>query len=355
MAIEEMIKRRVVQLWLAGEARDKIAADNNIGAGSVSAIIDDFKLGLDNLDLDSLRELMVEAKKRSMTPSELASHFKLFNYLSKSGAAEKEIETFVTNVNSGYIPLCKAIELVNQIYEISRNESVSPDQLPNYIKQKLEEKQRVDEQIKEADAVLQTKNVKIKTINEYTKLSQKLDKHGLSIQDVSKLVKLLTNAKRYEFKPMKFGALLSNVMRLEKRQHELIGSCRELSKKEDKYREIIPLAQIIYDLHIDKSELISFKVAVNEAAETYGLSPSVAALRVINVISDYNKKGHLKHELRELNLQKYAINEFCSSHSLVINALANLRSHGITEDQLIQLNNFLKNTEYKASNYAHTK
>ena len=68
MVIEETIKRRVVQLWLSGEARDKIAADNNIGAGTVSAVIDDFKLGLDNLDFDSFRELMVEAKKRTITP-----------------------------------------------------------------------------------------------------------------------------------------------------------------------------------------------------------------------------------------------------------------------------------------------
>ena len=116
MVIEEIIKRRVVQVWLSGEPRDKIAADNNIGAGTVSAIIDDYKTGLDHLDLDSFRELMVEAKKRSITPSDLASHFRLFNYLVKSGAAEQEVESFVTNVNSGYIPLGKAIELINQIY-----------------------------------------------------------------------------------------------------------------------------------------------------------------------------------------------------------------------------------------------
>src|SRR5919206_922869 len=156
MAIEEMIKRRVIQLWLSGEARDKIAADNNIGAGTVSIIVDDYKIGLDNLDFTSFRELMVEAKKRSITPSDLASHFRLFNYLVKSGAAEQEVESFVTNVNSGYIPLGKAIELVNQIYEISKSESVSPDQLPDYIKQKLEEKQKIDEQIQEVDTILQT-------------------------------------------------------------------------------------------------------------------------------------------------------------------------------------------------------
>ncbi|MFL6394968.1 MAG: hypothetical protein ACJ708_09990 [Nitrososphaeraceae archaeon] len=64
----------------------------------------------------------------------------------------------------------------------------------------------------------------------------------------------------------------------------------------------------------------TFKIAVNEAAETYGFTPSAAALHVINVIKDYNKRGQLKHELSELNFQKYAINEFCSSRSQVINA-----------------------------------
>jgi hypothetical protein len=99
-------------------------------------------------------------------------------------------------------------------------------------------------------------------------------------------------------------------------------------------------------MHIDKSELISFKIAVNEAAQTYGLTPSAAALRVINIISDHNKKGQLEHELSNLSLQKYAINEFCSRHSQVIIALMNLKSNGITEQQIISMKNFLANNEY---------
>jgi hypothetical protein len=45
--IDEMIKRRVVQQWLSGEARDKIAADNNISSGTVSTIVDNCKIWLD--------------------------------------------------------------------------------------------------------------------------------------------------------------------------------------------------------------------------------------------------------------------------------------------------------------------
>ena len=63
MVVDEIVKRRVIQQWLSGQVRDKIAADNNIGAGMVSAIVDNYKLVLDNFDLDSFRELMVEAKK----------------------------------------------------------------------------------------------------------------------------------------------------------------------------------------------------------------------------------------------------------------------------------------------------
>jgi hypothetical protein len=48
--IDEIVKRRVIQQWLSGESRDKIAADNNIGSGTVSSIVNNYKIGLDNLD-----------------------------------------------------------------------------------------------------------------------------------------------------------------------------------------------------------------------------------------------------------------------------------------------------------------
>jgi hypothetical protein len=56
--IDEIVKRRVVQRWLGGEARDRIAADNNIGTGIVTSIVDNFRIGLDNLDFGSFSELM---------------------------------------------------------------------------------------------------------------------------------------------------------------------------------------------------------------------------------------------------------------------------------------------------------
>ena len=108
-------------------------------------------------------------------------------------------------------------------------------------------------------------------------------------------------------------------------------------------------------MNVSGRELVSFKAALNEAAETYGLTPTSAALDVINLIKDHSKKGQLKRELPELSLQIQAIERFCSSHSQVIMALMNLRSHGVSEDRILQLNNILENNLYKLNSQAITK
>jgi hypothetical protein len=52
--------------------------------------------------------------------------------------------------------------------------------MPSHIERKLEEKQKIDDQIKEADAILHTKKVSIEAINEHIQLNEKLKEHSLS-------------------------------------------------------------------------------------------------------------------------------------------------------------------------------
>jgi hypothetical protein len=197
--------------------------------------------------------------------------------------------------------------------------------------------------------------VNIEAINEHIQLNEELRKYRLSTKDIHRLVNLLVAAKDYRYSPAKIIAKLRNIKRLENKENKLKNSCDVLSKQAEKYKEIIPLAQIIWDLHIGKNELISFKIAVNEAIETYGLTPSSAALDVINLVKDYNKKGQLKEELSSLYLQKYAIDGFFSNRSQVMMALMNLKSHGIAEEQIISLNNSLESNGYKTTSITSTK
>jgi hypothetical protein len=54
----------VVQ-WLAGDSRPKVAIDNNIGEGTVSGIVNYFKVGLDDSEFYSSRELAPSKETRT--------------------------------------------------------------------------------------------------------------------------------------------------------------------------------------------------------------------------------------------------------------------------------------------------
>jgi len=114
------------------------------------------------------------------------------------------VRVIFANVSSGDVSPENIVQYVNQLFAVSKEQSIPLDQVPNYIKEKLEEKQRIDEQIKEADARLQSKNVSIETINEHVKLNEKLNEYNLSFEDIDKLLNVLVNAKENDFDPKKW-------------------------------------------------------------------------------------------------------------------------------------------------------
>jgi DNA repair ATPase RecN len=266
--IDALIKRKVIQQWLAGYSRFKIATDNNIGEGTVSSVVSDFKIGLDNSEFDSARELTLAARKQGLNLSDLASNFRLHNFIRNSGAAEDKIESFIENINSSNLPPERIVALVNQLHDVSKAESIPFDQVPNYIEKKLEEKKKIDDDIQQADAVLQSKNVNIETINEHIRLNEKLNEYNLSFHDIDKLVNVLVNAKENEFDPKKIVAKLKKIQRLQNKEDKLKHHCEVLSEQVKKCNNVLPLAQKIRAMNIDIGELLAFVEEVHSAIDT---------------------------------------------------------------------------------------
>ena len=50
--VPRSIRERVIEQWLQGMSRDEIAKVNDIGAGTVTAIIKDTKQEIPDIDLD---------------------------------------------------------------------------------------------------------------------------------------------------------------------------------------------------------------------------------------------------------------------------------------------------------------
>jgi hypothetical protein len=143
----------------------------------------------------------------------------------------------------------------------------------------LEEKQKIDDQIKEADAVLQSKNANIETINEHVKLNEKLNEYGLSFQDIEKLLNVLVNANEYRFDAKKIVGKLKKIQRLQNKEDRLKHHCKVLSEQVKECNNVLPLAQKIKAMNIDIKELLVFDTAVNQIANQYNLPPSVAPIQ----------------------------------------------------------------------------
>ncbi|MGC2384868.1 MAG: helix-turn-helix domain-containing protein [Nitrososphaeraceae archaeon] len=69
------IKREVIRLWLKGHSRDQIAMEVDIGAGTVSMIIKEYKQN--DPDFDLLREVVIVIKNESMNLNFVASSIRL--------------------------------------------------------------------------------------------------------------------------------------------------------------------------------------------------------------------------------------------------------------------------------------
>jgi hypothetical protein len=282
LVIGDQIRNQVIKEWLSGNTRNEIASKNKIGAGTVSNIINEWKKGVDNKEYESIRELAVFSKKKTMTLSDMAEHVRLNNYIQKSGADLEQIESFIANIAVSEEPQ-KLIDTANKIAQLSTSESIPLDRMTDNIKQQKDEKQRLEKEIQEAEAVLQSKNIDIQTLNNYKKLEEQLNSQHLSMAEPQMLLSVLHTIRQIGYNPHKVVRELARIKSLSKFKKEL----RILESRMAKYREILPLCQQIALFGIGFSELLAFHSAVTKKADTENTQVRAAAFQLLQDIEDY--------------------------------------------------------------------
>ena len=150
--VPKSIKQRVIKQWLQAVSRDQIAKDNEIGAGTVSAIIKDAKQEIPDIDL--LREVALVLKKYDLDLSVLASSIRIKNKLDKMGLKDNQIESLIENINihcfkHGFTNE-EFLNIVNNVCALLDNLEMPLDQLPNHIMQQQLELQKVEEETEDA-------------------------------------------------------------------------------------------------------------------------------------------------------------------------------------------------------------
>src|SRR5918996_1690824 len=148
--VPKSIKERVIKQWLQGTSRDQIAEDNDIGTGTVSAIIKDTKQK-DIPDIDLLREVALVLKNEDLDLVVLADSIRLKKKIDDMDLNEDQIKSFIENINVHCFKRgLKAEEFVNTINKIvalSQNLGMPVEQLPHYIIQEKLEMEKVKQKI----------------------------------------------------------------------------------------------------------------------------------------------------------------------------------------------------------------
>jgi hypothetical protein len=139
-AIDQAIKKQVIAQYLQGVSRDRIAADNDVGAGTVSNIIDEWKKRTQDYDYESIRELSVFCKKQGITLNVIASCIRLNNYIQSLGANANEstLESLIANMAN--YPDRDPTKLIEAAAQISES-GIPLEKLEEHVKELMAEKE----------------------------------------------------------------------------------------------------------------------------------------------------------------------------------------------------------------------
>jgi len=177
--------------------------------------------------------------------------------------------------------------------------------LKNHVEEKVEEKQRLEEQLQDAGALLQSKNVDIETISESSQLKEHLAKHNLSLEAPTKLLSILQTIKQIGYEPVKIVAAFASrksLMQKGEAAQKKLQSARIAHGK-------ISTSTTSGSMQISIDELLAFDILAKETAQTSSIPISTTAFRVIKEIKDYRKTIGLKKKISRLAVQRYTMNE----------------------------------------------
>jgi hypothetical protein len=382
MTVELLHNSRIeiITRWLKGEQRDKISAAMGLGAGTISAIISEWKAEIGIPNADTLRQFSTELRKLGITASQCVLGCRILGVLRKLRVDEENLESFVSQVyqrcQSKSITPQAIVDCSQEILSMAEKTPIS--RIPQIVQTMIVEKQELEQELrilrrdqatakKEREEALKNSKIAISNINEFIGLKDMLSKSGLSfdnLPEINKLARVLYNVKECLYEPRTITTKLSAIDNLQERQLELQEkvvieeqrlnkTVRERVENENR----LSLCQMrlgLYDqlesMECGLKELTMLRNTIFEISKSNNIHPQLAFKKFCSDIEDqYDAKLGFEKRIEEMNKSLIdAQQEFrsisleCSKLKDIHVKLGELFEYGVSQSDIVYWNNIVK-------------
>lgn len=360
--------------------RDKIAAAMGLGAGTISAIISEWKaeIGIPNADI--LRQFSTELRRLGITASQCVLGCRILGVLRKLRVESENLESFVSQVyqkcQSKSITPEAIVECSQEVLSMAEKTPIS--RIPQIVQTMIVEKQELEQELrilrrdqaiakKELEEALKNSQFTIHNINEFISLKNMLSKSELSfdnLPEINKLARVLYNVKECSYEPRTITTKLSAIDNLQERQLKLQENVaieeQKLNKtvhervENEKRLSLCQMRLGLYDqlesMECGLKELTMLRNIILEISKSNNINPLFAFKKFCSDIEDqYDAKLGFEKRIEEMNKSLIdAQQEFrsisleCSKLKDLYVKLGELFENGVSQSDIVYWNNIVK-------------
>lgn len=373
-------KMEIITRWLKGEQRDKIASAMGLGAGTISAIISEWKAEIGIPDANTLRQFSTELRRLGITASQCLLGCRILGVLRKLRVDEENLESFVSQVyqkcQSRSITPEAIVECSQEVLYMAEKTPIS--RIPQIVQTMIVEKQELEQELqilrrdqaiakKEREEALKNSQITIRNINEFIGLKNMLSKSELSfdnLPEINKLARVLYNVKECSYEPRTITTKLSAIDNLQERQlklqenvaieeQKLTKTFRERVENEKRLalcRMRLGLYDQLESMECGLKELTMLRNTILEISKSNNINPLFAFKKFCSDIEDqYDAKLGFDKRIEEMNKSLIdAQQEFrsisleCSKLKDIHVKLGELFEYGVSQSDIVYLNNIVK-------------
>src|SRR5918993_4798453 len=387
--IPDHIRSAVINSWMRGNSRDKIASEVNISTGSVSSIKEQWQNSIGAFDAKNLRELGLALKKAGISPIQCANGLRIYNIIKQLGIDDDHLLDFVEKLYNEYkeqgLPpdgLARLVRVINEYPGIN-----SLNEIPKTIKKREQEKINLDAEIyykkleiQKLDHEKEKKRKEIQDLQEelesfrkemreekkdfmlFNDVKAELKKHGIPIHILEPLIDVIKIFDDMHFRPLTILSEFSNindyrhiVENKNNKLKELESHIQNLKSVLDSHEKKIASNQIIVQ-SLNKLENIGFNASdiktlervFSGISEKYGLNKEEIKTLFFRYINRFNTLLSLQQDILEktdklsiLDSQISSRRKVIESQPIVFAILQNL-SAGLNENEILAAFNIFK-------------